>query len=370
MVIPAEKKTFEFLKMIILLIIAGTAILTLSSVAAGEDISVVGRGPILSSPSSYYIGEEVIFSVPHYETNSTFLFITGPYLPHGGGKLTSPNQMVVSGDPGSFSVVPTDPYFKSRSYFLYTSGLGIGPGSYTVYAVSQPKTRAELDGVKYSTVDVILKKPFITAAIAPSLVAWGQPFNITGFAEGEPEDVQVWIFGDHYLMNAHIPVNPDSSFTLTIEPELSEKFPKGQMYLVIQHPMQNNKHNIMLDGNTIKTIIESPDGTRKEEETFPIRGEGAVQGWDAVQSFFNEFDAPFVDDTYTVIPFFVNNAGITSNVMTEDLGPTSRSALQEMVTPAVTTIPPATGPSTPKTQPAPLQYAPLGAIALVFVITA
>ena len=273
----SNKKSLWVLKMILLLIIAGTVILSLSPVSAGENITVRVRGPFTFSPPSYYGGEEIIFSVPRYETNSTFLFITGPNLPPGGGKLTSPYQPVVSGDPGSFTTVPADPHFTSRNYFLYTSGLGIGPGAYTIYAMSQPKTRTELAGINYSTVDIILKKPFITAGIVPSLVAQGQSFRITGVAEGDPVDIQAWIFGNHYLMNAHIPVNPDSSYTYAIEPEISEKFPEGQLYLVLQHPMQNNKHNIVLDSDTIKTIIESPDGTRREEGTFLIRGEGAAR---------------------------------------------------------------------------------------------
>jgi len=350
-----------FRMMILLLILAGAAALTINPVSANGEVSFTARGD-----SSYYVGEEAIFIIPNNEPGSTYLFITGPNLPPGGGKLTSPYQPVVSGEPGSFTTVPPYPSFKSRDYFLYTSALGIGPGAYTIYAVSQPKTRAELAGVNYSTVDIILKKPFVTAGIVPSLVAKGQPFGITGFAEGDPENVLVWVFGDHYLMNAKIPVNPDSAYTFTVGPELFDKFPEGQLYLVVQHPMQNNKLNIVLEGDNIKTIVESPDGKRKEEGLFPIRGEGASQGWDAVQNYFDEFDRPWVDDTYIVIPFVVNNAGITPYIITEELGP-ARAVFSQMATPTVTTIAPAT-PVSSMTQPAPLLYAPVGAIVLIIGI--
>lgn len=352
-----------FRKMILLLLLAGVAALSGYSVSADEEVGITARGDPL-----YYVGEEAIFIIPTYEPGSTYLFITGPNLPMGGGKLTSPFQPVVSGDPGSFTTVPPYRSFKSRDYFLYTSALGIGPGAYTIYAVSQPKTRAELAGVNYSTVDIILKKPFVTAGIVPSLVAKGQPFRITGSTEGDPKEVQVWVFGDHFLMNAKIPVHPDSAYTFTVDPELSDKFPEGQLYLVVQHPMQNNKLNIVLEGNDIKTIVESPDGKRKEEGLFLIRGEGASQGWDAAQNYFNEFDRPWVDDTYIVIPFVVNNAGITPYIITEELGP-ARGALPETATPTVTTNAPVT-PVTSKTQPAPILYAPVGAIVLVFGIAA
>ena len=352
-----------FRMMILLLLLAGVAVLSGYPVSANGEAGITARGD-----PSYYVGEEAIFTIPNFEPGSTYLFITGPNLPPGGGKLTSPYQPVVSGDPGSFTTIPPYRFFKSRDYFLYTSALGIGPGAYTIYAVSQPKTRNELAGVNYSTVDIILKKPFVTAGIVPSLVAKGQPFRITGSAEGDPGDVLVWVFGDHYLMNAKIPVNPDSTYTITVDPELSDTFPEGQSYLVVQHPMQNNKLNIVLEGDNIKTIVESPDGKRKEEGLFPIRGEGASQGWDAAQNYFNEFDRPWVDDTYSVIPFFVDNAGITPYIITEELGP-ARGALPETATPTVTTIASAT-PVTSKTQPAPVLYAPVGAIVLVFGIAA
>jgi hypothetical protein len=141
-----------FRMMILLLILAGAAALTVYPVSADGEVGITTRGE-----PSYYVGEEVILIIPDYEPGSTYLFITGPNLPPGGGKLTSPYQPVVSGDPNSFTTVPPHPNHKSRDYFLYTSALGIGPGAYTIYAVSQPKTRMELAGVNYSTVDIILK---------------------------------------------------------------------------------------------------------------------------------------------------------------------------------------------------------------------
>ena len=74
-----------FWKMILLLILAGTAVLLISPVSAEKPfVTIVAQG----SPS-YYWGEKVIFSGYNTDSNSTYLFITGPNLPEGGGKLTS-----------------------------------------------------------------------------------------------------------------------------------------------------------------------------------------------------------------------------------------------------------------------------------------
>ena len=60
-----------------------------------------------------------------------------------GGKLTSPQQDVVSGNPGSFTVVKTKPD-KTWEYTWYTYDLRLDAGTYTIYAVSQPKTEDQL----------------------------------------------------------------------------------------------------------------------------------------------------------------------------------------------------------------------------------
>ena len=35
-----------------------------------------------------------------------------------------------------------------------------------------------------------------------------------------PDYVQVWMFGDHYLVKAIVPVNPDSSYSFTVDPDI------------------------------------------------------------------------------------------------------------------------------------------------------
>jgi hypothetical protein len=349
MFLPAGNNQAGSRKLILLLIISVVAVVLVSPVSAESEFAITANGDQL-----YYVGEEVILRGYNFETNSTSLFIIGPNLPGSGGKLSAPFQPVASGDPGSFITVPTGPD-NTWEYYLYTSPLGIGPGIYTIYAVNQSKTHDELADATYNTVSVILKKPFITTEIIPTLVAKGQPFRITGFAEGNPEYIQLWMFGDHNLVNAKIPVNSDSSYSLTVDPELSDNFPEGQWYLVLQHPMQNNNLDIVLDGDWIRTQrLDNGTGS------LLIRGEGASQGWYAAQNFFSNFDHRSVDDTYIVIPFVVDDSGITSYVVSDDAvyGPSAPGALPGTAVPVVVTIP-------VPTQAALFPYIPAGALILV-----
>ena len=172
---------------------------------------------------SYYLGENVVLIGHNYDSDTTYLFITGPGtfmngpgIPSGGGKLTSPLQEVVSGNPDSFTTVKTKPD-KTWEYVYYTANLPVDAGTYTIYAVSQPKTKDQL-GPDAANVGIILKKPFITAEISPATISKGVPFTVSGVAEGNPETVQIWILGKNYYSMTIEPVNPDASYHVCSPP--------------------------------------------------------------------------------------------------------------------------------------------------------
>ena len=326
-------------KMILLLIIAGAAVLMIPPVSADTGVTIAASGV-----PSYYLGEKVVFSGHNYDSDSTYLFITGPGLfvtgpgiPDGGGNLTSPLQAVVSGNPDSFTLVKTKAD-KTWEYFFYTANLPLDAGTYSVYAVSQPKAKDQL-GPAAANVGIILKKPFITADISPSPVSNGQPFTVRGTAEGIPPAVQIWIIGDNFVFNTTTSVNPEASFTFSGDTQLSGKLPKGQCYLIVQHPMQNNTFDIALSGDYVRNL-QGSDGMI----LFRIRGAGSLQGNDAADALTAALSDPKNgDDTFTEIPFLVDDTGTSS--------PPSQ--------PITTT------PVQSPTQPAPLQYAPFGAIVLI-----
>src|SRR5208337_1057598 len=170
---PAGNDPSVFWMMILLLIITGAAALMISPVSADTGVTIAAQGD-----QSYYLGENVVLSGHNYDSDTTYLFITGPGtfttgpgIPSGGGKLTSPLQAVVSGNPGSFTIVKRNAD-KSWEYVFYTANLPVDAGTYTIYAVSQPKTKDQL-GPDAANVGIILKKPFITAEISPSSISKG-----------------------------------------------------------------------------------------------------------------------------------------------------------------------------------------------------
>jgi hypothetical protein len=303
---PASNNPYRSREMILLLIIAGAAVLMIFPVSAETGVTIAAQGD-----RSYYQGEKVVFSGHNYDSDTTYLFITGPGvfmtgpgIPRGGGKPTSPLQEVVSGNPNSFDTVKTNAD-TSWEYVYYTHNLNVDAGSYTMYAVSQPKAQDQVDGISSANVGIILKKPFITAEISPSSISKGQPFTVKGTAEGEPPSVQLWIIGDNYVFTTTTPVNPGASFTFYGDTQLSGKLPEGQYYLIVQHSMQNNLFDIDLSGDYVSSLNLN-NGTN----LFRISGPGSLQGSDAADALVAAFSDPDTgDDTYTMIPFQVTDAG-------------------------------------------------------------
>ncbi|WP_292370673.1 hypothetical protein [Methanoregula sp. UBA64] len=294
-------------KIFLLCIMAGTVLLALPVSAADKPVVTVAA----QGAGAYYLGEKAILSGINTDTGSTYLYITGPNLPESGGKLTAPDQKVVSGNADTFTVVSTKPD-KTWQYPWYTAGLRVDAGSYTIYAASEPKAGDQLADTPYGTTSIIIKKPYIAAEISPLPVTQGQPFTITGTAvtDGNQSSVQVWIFGDNFAYHTTTPVNPDASFAFTGNAALSENLPAGQNYLVVQHPMADNTFDFVVSGDSVRDVKQN-----NGMDLFKITGSGSLQGSDAADALVaaisarETHDSTYTNDTYTIIPFKIANAG-------------------------------------------------------------
>jgi hypothetical protein len=276
----------------------------ISPVSAYAGVTIAAQGD-----QSYYLGEKVIFSGHNYDSDSTYLLITGPGIPNGGGKLTSPQQDVVSGNPGSFTVVKTKPD-NTWEYAWYTSNVTLDAGTYTVYAVSQPKAQDQPDPAAAS-VKIIVKKPFITAGISPAIISKGVPFSVTGTAEGIPAEVQIWIIGDDFANTTKTPVNSTTAlFTYTADAAMSGKLPAGQYYIIVQHSMADNQFDFAVSGDYVRNL-KLNNGTI----IFKLTGPGSLQGSDGADALLAAIsdqeanDLTLTNDTYTIVPFQVTDGG-------------------------------------------------------------
>jgi len=102
------------------------------------------------------MGDIVTISGVSYVSDTMYLFLTGPGLPENGVMLTSPTRRA---DQGEFTIVDvgSDQTWSFRWDTNRVSSY-LDPGTYTVYATSEPVDKAHLGGSgSYKTVDVWLK---------------------------------------------------------------------------------------------------------------------------------------------------------------------------------------------------------------------
>ena len=130
-----------------------------------DDVSVtVTEGSLTAGTSGTitgYVGGELVLTGTNTETGTTYLFITGPNLPASGGRLDNPGVAVTDGDPSSFTRVQVG----DNGQWQYTWEIAnIDPGTYTVFAESDPRSLANLGSTGFSSTSVVLGAATVTSA--------------------------------------------------------------------------------------------------------------------------------------------------------------------------------------------------------------
>ena len=178
-------------------------------------------------------------------------------------------------------------------------------GNYLIHVVSEPKNKNDLSVGKYATVSVILKNPFIAAVLSKSNVARGDKLILSGVAEGNPNNVFLWVFGKNsQLMLKPINVAKDSSFNFVFSRKLTKTFEPGQYFVVLQHPMQNGRPDVVTNGPGIDSKFIYNDATKVGDgiNTIDI---SQMRPGDAAEKLIELLNLPDVDDSYAKLAFII-----------------------------------------------------------------
>jgi PGF-CTERM protein len=267
---------------------------------------------VAAGDQSYYLGAEVQLSGTNSETDTVYMFITGPNLPGAGGQLTDPRAPVVDGDPTTFTTasVLDD---NTWSYKWQTANLNVDAGTYTIWAVSTPNNRDNLGNTQYSTVSVIIKKPFVSATTSASTVAAGDKLYVRGVAAGQPSPgVAIWVLGKNYASYKTTTVNSDGTFSQEYTQGETSNLASGQYFVVVQHPMYNDVFDVYPSGPIVPGAMVFVQSTYPTpgSNVFQLTGPGSLQGSDAAEALVTALNNPSVDDTYTKLQFLIDTPTI------------------------------------------------------------
>jgi len=262
-----------------------------------------------SGTGTYYIGEEVTLSGTCTDNDTkVHLFMTGPNLASSNGVNLLTLNAVENNNVTSFNtadVKSDDSWsFKWNTGDISLLGGALDSGGYTIYAVSKPLDKSRLSDTEYATASVQLRSGFITATSSGAVIAKGDDLKLTGTAQGDPDNVAVWIFGKNLQVLADpATVEDDASFEYELKGSRTKDLAAGQYFVVIQHPMMNNVLDIF-EGPTAGWIMGSPGSGFN-----PVRISG-LQASDAATALINAIDSPNIDDTYVKLTFVVEEANI------------------------------------------------------------
>ena len=261
-----------------------------------------------SGTGTYYIGEEITFSGTCTESNTIYLYMTGPNFDTNGVNLTR-LEAVVSSDGKTFEsadVNADDTWSKKwNTAKLAEEGKSIDAGGYTIYAVSGPVNKGKLSDAKYATVSINLKTGFLTATTSGATVAKGDKLIISGTAQGNPDDVYIWIFGKNYygkpsaLDVRSVSVESDGSFEEELDSSATKDLAAGQYFVVVQHPMgadSGDAGSISWSGTT---------GDISGNYITPVKLTN-LQAPNAATALINALDSPNIPDTYVKLTFVID----------------------------------------------------------------
>lgn len=133
-----------------------------------------------------YLGNTVKLSGYSYDSQTVYLFLTGPNLPANGVALDNINSQA---DQGGFTEVSVD----GNNHWEYdwgTNSLGgsLDAGTYTVWVVDSPSDRSHLGQAEYSTISVSLGNPSIsvvTPVVPGSFDLRSIPANVSVVINGD-----------------------------------------------------------------------------------------------------------------------------------------------------------------------------------------
>jgi len=173
------------------------------------------------------------------------------------------------------------------------SGKMIDVGTYTL-------TIETVNGVK-ATIPVVLKQPFISIIEAPEVIVQGDDAEFIINAEATEIGIAYYIFGTNYFVNNTVDdaVDEDTpnQFAIKLEDTETDDMDPGQYFMVIQHPMYDQKFNINASAN----IIQLVDGN----DVTPLFNVFDRQTANAAQALCDALDTQNIDDMYVKYSFFV-----------------------------------------------------------------
>ncbi len=260
---------------------------------------------------AFYLGEEITLSGTNTESDTVYLFMTGPNLETNGVPLTNLSIASETDDENTFDTaeVEADDTWEFEWRTGEIEGGLPDAGTYTIYAASAPVDKSDITSAQYQIASVQLRKGFVTATVSNQVVAQGDDLTISGTAEGTPDQLYVWVFGRNFRLQTTADVEDDGTYEYDLEN--TDTMSTGQYFVIVHHPMNNRIFDIdstATANGQVNSIVGNSAGTAPNFGPVFLSG---LQASDAAQALIDALNSANVDDTYTRLTFLVEAPWIT-----------------------------------------------------------
>ncbi len=316
-----------FFLIIALCVLMIPAILPVSAYFNGSMAEAAGPAAVTISASrpaggSYNFGDEIVFSGTNTDSNTTYLFFTGPGLNDvTGSQVDSIDPRiypVFDGHEFSFRAarVGTD---NRWSWAWDTHDVPLNTGTYTFYAVNTPRDKSHLAGAIYDSVVVNMTEPQLTAKVRPLNAREGDIITISGTTTGHPgPGIAIWVIGPDYSARSVVVPDPDGTYSLDIDSSAIHTLP-GTYHVFVEHPSTNDAFDFDLNGDYLFN-------NRIRSNIFTFRGNGRLYGETAFTAFSAAISGPKTDDLIVPVSFSIGTPLVTTGV-TETASPSASATL-------------------------------------------
>lgn len=318
--------------------------------------------------TSFYVGDEIWIDGTNTDSNTTYIWLTGPGLDPCGVNLRDPSKF----DPIQAVVFDTkngqSNYWRLDPNWV-TNNTPIGPGEYKIWIASVnadgrfctcngesgscnlgsclgvgcERGICELQkcpecGV-FTSIPITLVKPDLTANVSDVIrcccpgascgtLGGTEPIMVSGSSGGNNcKQLQMWLFGQsqfgtkNYLA-ATTPLYCDNTYSFDLNKDLLHpngielcNLAPGTYDLVVQAPGNNGMFNVRLgqpetNGDRfVLTTMPTPDS-----RVFLIEGKDALYGRVALKALTDGMNQAGIDDIYVHVQFNVSQKKCEGNV--------------------------------------------------------
>jgi len=244
--------------------------------------------------ASYFVGDKITITGTSTAGAMTEFTLKGTNF--DAEFFNAGNTAIINWEEGAYDSEEFEFTIATSQIFDKSKKLDVGTYTLTINTTSGAK----------ATVPVVLKQPFISIVEAPEVIIQGDDAEFIVNAEATSVGIRYYIFGTNFFNASETAVttkvkDTTNQFKFTLGEDFTKTMDAGQYFMVIQHPMYDQKFNILAFG---EKFFMNTQGEAVNGQGFLFNVD-IRQTANAAQALCDNLESQTIDDMYVKYSFFV-----------------------------------------------------------------